>query len=77
MTTAAEVTALANAVSSLSDQVLAIETDEDLRAELDGVNGQLDALRGQAAIALRVIADTTYTQQQKLDLILATLENQP
>lgn len=77
MATAAQLAALASGVAALTAQVQSIDVDADLRAELDGVNAELDALRGQAAIALRVIADPGYTQQQKLDMILATLENQP
>ena len=73
MATAAQLAELDAGLAALAATVTAIETDEQLRAELDGVNEALDLARGEAGIVLAIANDTSRTAQQRIDLILQAM----
>lgn len=82
MTTVAQLTALTSAMHATSQtmsdvmaQVASLEVaPEDLRAELDGVNTELDALKGARDIVLAIARDEATIPVDRLALIVQTLE---
>lgn len=65
--------ATAQQIEALAAFAANLDTTDELQGELDGVNARLDALREQIRIVQSVIAEASYTDDYKLELITATL----
>ncbi|MEY4428634.1 MAG: hypothetical protein RLZZ182_1323 [Pseudomonadota bacterium] len=65
--------ATAQQLAALAGFVDGLETTDEIQVELDGVNARYDAMREQVRIALSIMAEGSYTDEYKLQMIAQTL----